>query len=151
MPAAALFMCFPKLSHDLYPRRVVVLDWPGAGLSSRSRFDWAGQQWRVERAHHFANENATSADIDFPSMAEPFFPPLEAALGCLDIRNKNFVLMGHSLGGYISISWLYWREFQRNKQAEGKNLPAYQCSQLILASPCGLPTLPTHLSEKKYR
>ena len=71
-PAASLYMTFEGLSQKLYPRRVIVMDWPGSGLSSRSRKDWHGVCGSVE-------------DKRTQSMCDPFFEPMDQCFEDLGI------------------------------------------------------------------
>ena len=179
MPTTALSMCYEGLSRRLFPRRVLIVDWAGSGLSARSA---TAVNWRKLR------ESCDRGEIDH--IAGPFAEAFER------FRKKEkierMVLLGHSLGAYLASAYVTseWNTFNtintkpeevqklidtttgsRHQQAgtgaagmissrlETGTRPsgpqedvgaASRVVHLILVSPCGLPTQPQHVPADRF-
>jgi len=168
MPALSFAACLEGFSKLFYPRKVYILDWPGSMLSSRaslSEIEQTGITGTSEIQPESADSQAVSSkaatsnnwaslagvaqsNSDCMALTRPFIWDLEIWRKQVLGNNTQFVLFGHSLGAYISMGWATY--VQENFSGACKqNI----ITHLVLASPCGLPTLPKvdGVAETDYR
>jgi pimeloyl-ACP methyl ester carboxylesterase len=134
-------------------RRIVALDWPGMGASSRDAAAYHSSdlcpfsvaRHPVRRWWHrneFVSDTIIDSDVfsrfsASPQQAVDFCTaPMASALTQLGVTPGKYVLVGHSLGGYLSAKWA--AAVAAREAAAGVAPADSEIQALVLVSPVGV-------------